>query len=198
MNYIDIRFLFCGTAVPTDRALMTDIRIATQSLTIIWLIMITSPLIYIYFTFPEKEYWVIYFCYSLIEMTGPLLVFVGASLLDPNLVYAGYIVFSIFTILEIARIVYIVLIVLQLFPYIDTEYIIAIIGIWVVFTLIRIYINFVFFSCVKLITNSSDAMYLQSVVISKNITVENQQVNRESNQYQQYIPPNKVPDIVSD
>ena len=198
MNYIDTRFLFCGTAVPKDRALMTDIRVATQSLAIIWLLMITAPLIYMYFTFPEKEYWVIYFCYTLIEMTGPLLIFVGASLLDPNLVYSGYITFSVFTILEVGRIVYIILTVLHLFPNIETGNIIAIIGIWVVFTLIRIYINFVFFSCIKRMPNSNDVMYLQSVVISKNISVENQQVNRESNQYKQYIPPDKVPDIISD
>ena len=197
MRYIDTRILFCGTTVPATRALMSPIREATQALALFWLLLITSGLIYLYFEFPNKEYWVILFCYTLIEFTGPLLVFLGTSLLDAVLTYAGYFVFSIFSILEIGRIVYIVLVWRYFFPPLQTNEIITFVIIGLILMLIRVYINYIFFSCVKQMPENQEIVYEQTVITSKNVSVDHQQVDRQSNQYVQYIPPERVPDIVS-
>ncbi len=197
MNYIDTRFLFCGTTVPADRALMSPIREATQALALFWLLLITSAMTYLYFELSIKEYWIVLFCYNLIESTGPLLVFIGTSLLDATLTYAGYIVFSIFTILEVGRIVYVVLVWRYLFPPMETKEIIISVILGILLMLIRIYVNYVFFSCMKQMPEKQELVYEQTVVTNKNVSMDHQQVNKQSNQYVQYIPPERVPDIVS-
>jgi hypothetical protein len=155
----DMRFLFIGTPEPTTKGLLnSDLRVTTQVFA--WLSMLLAlPTVITNFNYiDEKTIPLLYALYTLIEFSGPVLMLIGATKLDFSLCYTGTFIYSIFTICEMTvklafgLVLGLLILPSSVYPPVAaiaymylTFYIVG----WLVLLVMRLYVNFIFFSFTK-------------------------------------------------